>query len=135
MATFEVVEKIGNDLRCKCTDSGLLLPRAKLSLWRAGKLVRGNYELPTLSAKVYSPILFTMSHLVFIIIIILCWNFSLAIAVSSYVLFSQDILSLSCYFFFVKFVKVSFFLEKENAVIISDHICNSKFIISGLVRH
>ncbi|KAK3002093.1 hypothetical protein RJ639_022548 [Escallonia herrerae] len=51
MATFEVVEKIGNDLRCKCTDPGLLLPRAKLSFWRDGKLVEENYELPTLSVK------------------------------------------------------------------------------------
>lgn len=52
MATFEVVEKIGNDLRCKCTDPGLLLPRAKLSFWRDGKLVGKNHELPTLSTKV-----------------------------------------------------------------------------------
>lgn len=52
MATFEVIEKIGNDLRCKCTDPGLLLPRAKLSFWRDGKLVGSNNELPTLSAKV-----------------------------------------------------------------------------------
>lgn len=52
MATFEVVEKVGNDLRCKCTDPGLLLPRAKLSFWRDGKLVEKNNELPTLSTKV-----------------------------------------------------------------------------------
>lgn len=52
MATFQVVEKIGNDLRCKCTDPGLLLPRAKLSFWRDGKLVQKKYELPTLSTKV-----------------------------------------------------------------------------------
>jgi len=52
MATFEVTEKIGNDLRCKCTDPGLLLPRAKLSFWRNGKLVERNFGLPTLSAKV-----------------------------------------------------------------------------------
>lgn len=52
MATFEVVEKVGNDLRCKCTDSGLLLPRAKLSFWRGGKLVERSYQLPTLSSKV-----------------------------------------------------------------------------------
>ncbi|KVI10854.1 Pyruvate kinase [Cynara cardunculus var. scolymus] len=38
MATFEVIERIGNDLRCKCIDPGLLLPRAKLSFWRDGKL-------------------------------------------------------------------------------------------------
>lgn len=52
MATFEVIEKVGNDLRCKCTDPGLLLPRAKLSFWRNGKLVERNFGLPTLSAKV-----------------------------------------------------------------------------------
>lgn len=52
MATFEVVEKIGIDLRCKCTDPGLLLPRAKLSFWRDGRLVGRSDELPTLSAKV-----------------------------------------------------------------------------------
>jgi pyruvate kinase len=53
MATFEVTKKIGNDLRCKCTDPGLLLPRAKLSFWRNGKLVERNFGLPTLSAKVH----------------------------------------------------------------------------------
>lgn len=52
MATFEVTEKIGSDLRCKCTDPGLLLPRAKLSFWRDGKLVERNFGLPTLSTKV-----------------------------------------------------------------------------------
>lgn len=52
MATFEVIEKVGNDLRCKCTDPGLLLPRAKLSFWRDGKLVEINSGLPTLSTKV-----------------------------------------------------------------------------------
>lgn len=52
MATFKVVEKVGNDLRCQCTDPGLLLPRAKLSFWRDGKLVEKNYQLPTLSPKV-----------------------------------------------------------------------------------
>jgi hypothetical protein len=52
MATFEVTEKTGNDLRCKCTDPGLLLPRAKLSFWRDGKLIERNFGLPTLSAKV-----------------------------------------------------------------------------------
>ncbi|XP_050209008.1 pyruvate kinase isozyme A, chloroplastic-like [Mercurialis annua] len=49
MATFQVVERMGNDLRCKCTDPGLLLPRAKLSFWREGKL---SYQgLPTISEK------------------------------------------------------------------------------------
>jgi pyruvate kinase len=52
MAGFEVIEKIGGDLRCKCTDPGLFLPRAKLSFWRDGKLVRRKHELPTLSTKV-----------------------------------------------------------------------------------
>ncbi|XAR52949.1 Pyruvate kinase [Bertholletia excelsa] len=51
MASFEVIEKNGNDLRCKCTGPGLLLPRAKLSFWRDGKLVEKNYELQTLSTK------------------------------------------------------------------------------------
>lgn len=37
MASFEVVEKVGNDLHCRCTDPGLLLPHAKLSFWRAGE--------------------------------------------------------------------------------------------------
>ncbi|KAJ0754094.1 putative pyruvate kinase [Helianthus annuus] len=36
MATFEVIERIGNELRCKCTDPGLLLPRAKFSLVSGG---------------------------------------------------------------------------------------------------
>ena len=52
MASFEVIEKVGNDLRCQCTDSGLFLPRAKFSFWRDGKLVARNNELPTLSKKV-----------------------------------------------------------------------------------
>lgn len=62
MATFEVVEKVGSDLRCKCTDPGLLLPRAKLTFWRDGKLVGNNSDLPTLSTKV-SVILFSQDIL------------------------------------------------------------------------
>ncbi|PWA50301.1 pyruvate kinase [Artemisia annua] len=62
MATFEVIEKIGNGLRCKCTDPGLLLPRAKLSFWRNGKLVDKHHELPTLSAKDWSDIEFGISE-------------------------------------------------------------------------
>ncbi|XP_072958599.1 pyruvate kinase isozyme A, chloroplastic-like [Typha angustifolia] len=58
MATFEVVEKVGNDLRCKCTDPGLLLPRAKLSFWRNGELVNRNFVLPTLSTKDWADIEF-----------------------------------------------------------------------------
>ncbi|XP_006651676.2 pyruvate kinase isozyme A, chloroplastic-like [Oryza brachyantha] len=62
MATFEVTEKVGNDLRCKCTDPGLLLPRAKLSFWRNGKLVERNFGLPTLSAKDWADIEFGISE-------------------------------------------------------------------------
>ncbi|XP_072986126.1 pyruvate kinase isozyme A, chloroplastic-like [Typha latifolia] len=58
MAAFEVVEKVGNDLRCKCTDPGLLLPRAKLSFWRNGELVNRNFLLPTLSIKDWADIEF-----------------------------------------------------------------------------
>ncbi|RLN40268.1 pyruvate kinase isozyme A, chloroplastic-like [Panicum miliaceum] len=62
MATFEVTEKIGNDLRCKCTDPGLLLPRAKLSFWRNGKLAERNFGLPTLSAKDWADIEFGIAE-------------------------------------------------------------------------
>nr|CAD1828178.1 unnamed protein product [Ananas comosus var. bracteatus] len=62
MVTFEVVEKVGNDLRCKCTDSGLLLPRAKLSFWRDGVLVERNFGLPTLSTKDWADIEFGISE-------------------------------------------------------------------------
>ncbi|XP_068657212.1 pyruvate kinase isozyme A, chloroplastic-like [Aristolochia californica] len=56
MATFEVVEKAGSDLTCRCTDPGLLLPRAKLTFWRDGKLVGRNVGLPTLSTKDWADI-------------------------------------------------------------------------------
>ncbi|KAJ8768971.1 hypothetical protein K2173_023966 [Erythroxylum novogranatense] len=60
MATFVVVERMGNDLRCKCIDPGLLLPRAKLSFWRDGKL---SYQgLPTLSDKDWDDIDFGVSE-------------------------------------------------------------------------
>ncbi|CAN6688000.1 unnamed protein product [Malus baccata var. baccata] len=62
MARFEVIEKLGSDLRCKCTDPGLFLPRAKFSFWRDGKLVERNYELPTLSTKDWSDIEFVISE-------------------------------------------------------------------------
>ncbi|XP_068325488.1 pyruvate kinase isozyme A, chloroplastic-like [Pyrus communis] len=62
MACFEVIEKLGSDLRCKCTDPGLFLPRAKFSFWRDGKLVERNYELPTLSTKDWSDIEFGISE-------------------------------------------------------------------------
>ncbi|RAL54587.1 hypothetical protein DM860_001715 [Cuscuta australis] len=52
MVRFEVVEKIGPDVKCLCTDSGLLLPRANLTFWRDGTLVRErNAMLPTVSSK------------------------------------------------------------------------------------
>ncbi|XP_077233983.1 pyruvate kinase isozyme A, chloroplastic-like [Tasmannia lanceolata] len=62
MASFEVVEKVGNDLHCKCTDPGLLLPRAKLTFWRDGKLVEKNFGLPTLSTKDWDDIDFGISE-------------------------------------------------------------------------
>ncbi|KAL5537999.1 hypothetical protein UlMin_045939 [Ulmus minor] len=62
MACFEVFEKIGSDLRCKCSDPGLFLPRAKFSFWRDGKLVERNNELPTLSAKDWDDIEFGISE-------------------------------------------------------------------------
>ncbi|XP_020528025.1 pyruvate kinase isozyme A, chloroplastic-like [Amborella trichopoda] len=62
MASFEVIEKVGNNLRCKCIDPGLLLPRAKLTFWRDGKRVGKNFELPTLSAKDWADIDFGISE-------------------------------------------------------------------------
>uniref|UniRef100_A0A5B7ABX2 Pyruvate kinase n=1 Tax=Davidia involucrata TaxID=16924 RepID=A0A5B7ABX2_DAVIN len=52
MVRFEVIEKIGPDVKCRCTDPGLLLPRANLTLWRNGRLVQEqNAMLPTISSK------------------------------------------------------------------------------------
>ncbi|XP_066392893.1 pyruvate kinase isozyme A, chloroplastic-like [Miscanthus floridulus] len=52
MARFEVIEKIGPDVKCRCTDPGLLLPRANLTFWRDGSIVRErNAMLPTISSK------------------------------------------------------------------------------------
>jgi pyruvate kinase len=52
MVRFEVVEKFGPDAKCKCTDPGMLLPRANLTIWREGRLVRErNAMLPTISSK------------------------------------------------------------------------------------
>ncbi|XP_062085099.1 pyruvate kinase isozyme A, chloroplastic-like [Humulus lupulus] len=52
MVRFEVIEKIGPDVLCRCIDSGLLLPRANLNFWRDGSLVRErNAMLPTLLSK------------------------------------------------------------------------------------
>ena len=53
MVRFEVTEKIGPDVKCRCTDPGLLLPRANLTFWRGGRVVRErNAMLPTISSKV-----------------------------------------------------------------------------------
>jgi pyruvate kinase len=55
MARFEVIEKLGPDVKCRCTDPGLLLPRANLTFWRDGSIVRErNAMLPTISSKVNS---------------------------------------------------------------------------------
>ncbi|KAJ8768360.1 hypothetical protein K2173_021513 [Erythroxylum novogranatense] len=52
MVRFEVIEKFGPDVKCRCTDPGLLLPRANLTFWRNGSLVREqNAMLPTISSK------------------------------------------------------------------------------------
>uniref|UniRef100_F6HJI5 Pyruvate kinase barrel domain-containing protein n=1 Tax=Vitis vinifera TaxID=29760 RepID=F6HJI5_VITVI len=39
MVRFDVIEKIGPDVKCRCTDPELLLPRANLTFWRDGSLV------------------------------------------------------------------------------------------------
>ena len=39
MVRFYVIEKIGPDVKCRCTDPGLLLPRANLIFWRDGSLL------------------------------------------------------------------------------------------------
>jgi len=53
MVRFELKEKVGPDVKCKCIDPGLLLPRANLTFWREGRLVRErNAMLPTISSKV-----------------------------------------------------------------------------------
>ncbi|RDX76135.1 hypothetical protein CR513_43907, partial [Mucuna pruriens] len=62
MACFEVVEKTGNELHCKCIDAGLFLPGAKFSFWRDGKLVKGNNKLPTLSTKDWADIDFGIAE-------------------------------------------------------------------------
>ncbi|WVZ60862.1 hypothetical protein U9M48_010826 [Paspalum notatum var. saurae] len=52
MARFEVIEKLGPDVKCRCTDPGLLLARANLTVWRDGSVVRErNAMLPTISSK------------------------------------------------------------------------------------
>ncbi|KAK4777560.1 hypothetical protein SAY87_017747 [Trapa incisa] len=62
MAGFQVIEKIGHDLKCKCIDPGLFLPRAKFSFWRDGRILERNNELPTLSTKDWADIDFGISE-------------------------------------------------------------------------
>lgn len=63
MVRFEVIEKIGPDVKCCCTDPGLLLPRANLTFWRNGSLVRErNAMLPTISSKDWLDIDFGISE-------------------------------------------------------------------------
>ncbi|KAK4757055.1 hypothetical protein SAY87_007182 [Trapa incisa] len=63
MVRFEVIEKIGPDVKCLCTDPGLLLPRANLTFWRDGSLVRErNAMLPTISSKDWLDIDFGISE-------------------------------------------------------------------------
>ncbi|WJZ90348.1 hypothetical protein VitviT2T_009497 [Vitis vinifera] len=52
MVRFDVIEKIGPNVKCRCTDPGLLLPRVNLTFWWDGSLVREcNAMLPTISLK------------------------------------------------------------------------------------
>lgn len=72
MVQFEVVEKIGPDVKCLCTDSGLLLPRATLTFWRGGSIVREkNVMLPTISSKV---LFFAISTLLSIFALQCMWQ-------------------------------------------------------------
>ncbi|CAN0857250.1 Pyruvate kinase isozyme A, chloroplastic [Linum grandiflorum] len=49
MVRFEVIEKIGPDVKCKCTDPGLLLPRANLTFWRDGSLIAESVDFIAVS--------------------------------------------------------------------------------------
>jgi pyruvate kinase len=50
-------------VKCLCTDSGLLLPRATLTFWRGGSIVREkNVMLPTISSKDWVDIDFGISE-------------------------------------------------------------------------
>ncbi|BBN08758.1 pyruvate kinase [Marchantia polymorpha subsp. ruderalis] len=63
MVRFDVVKKLGPDVICRCIDPGLLLPRANLTFWRDGRLVRErNAMLPTISSKDWLDIDFGISE-------------------------------------------------------------------------
>ena len=52
MVRFQVLDKMGPDVRVRVIDPGLLLPRANLTFFRQGRLVRErNAMLPTISSK------------------------------------------------------------------------------------
>ncbi|GJP33223.1 hypothetical protein CLOM_g17777 [Closterium sp. NIES-68] len=52
MARLQVTARMGPDVVCSVVDPGLLLPRANLTLFRKGQLVRAtNSMLPTISSK------------------------------------------------------------------------------------
>ena len=52
MVRFQVLDKVGPDVRVRVIDPGLLLPRANLTFFRQGRLVRErNAMLPTISSK------------------------------------------------------------------------------------
>lgn len=58
MVRFMIEERNGPDVVAKCIDPGLLLPRANLTFWRQGNLIRErNSMLPTISSKVGFPCL------------------------------------------------------------------------------
>lgn len=63
MVRFEVLEKVGPDVKCKCTDPGILLPCANLTVWRDGHMAREkSATLPTISSKDWVDIDFGISE-------------------------------------------------------------------------
>ncbi|CAI5472458.1 unnamed protein product [Closterium sp. Yama58-4] len=62
MVRFQVLRKIGPDVTVRVIDAGLILPRANVTFFRDGKLVRGrNSMLPTISSKDWIDIDFGIS--------------------------------------------------------------------------
>eukprot|EP00475_Leptophrys_vorax_P040522 TRINITY_DN7521_c0_g1_i1.p1 TRINITY_DN7521_c0_g1~~TRINITY_DN7521_c0_g1_i1.p1 ORF type:complete len:452 (-),score=19.90 TRINITY_DN7521_c0_g1_i1:240-1568(-) len=62
MVRFEVVRKIGPDVTARVIDPGLILPRANITFFREGRLVRArNSMLPTISSKDWIDIDFGIS--------------------------------------------------------------------------
>jgi len=63
LVSWEVVEKAGPDVRCRCLDPGLLTSRANLTFRRAGKIIRArNAMLPVISQKDWLDIDFAVSE-------------------------------------------------------------------------